>query len=139
MISIQGFFKLNALFAFGIPFLVLALPILDTIFAIIRRLFKGQSIFSPDKKHLHHRLIKWGFNQRQSVLLMYVISAMLGIAAIIFAKARESSETRYLFPIGFAVMIGALVVGVITINVKAFKNKKLEEETGETPDGDKEE
>jgi len=139
VISIQGFFKLNALFAFGIPFLVLALPILDTIFAIIRRLFKGQSIFSPDKKHLHHRLIKWGFNQRQSVLLMYVISAMLGIAAIIFAKARESSETRYLFPIGFAVMIGALVVGVITINVKAFKNKKLEEETGETPDGDKEE
>ncbi len=138
VISIQGFFKLNALFTFFIPFLVFALPILDTLFAIIRRLVKKQHIFKADKKHLHHRLIGWGFNQKQSVLLLYVISAMLGVAAIILAKARESSATSYLYVWGIVVLIGALAVGLITINIKAAKTKKLEEDAGSDNGNNKE-
>ncbi|MEG0914748.1 MAG: MraY family glycosyltransferase, partial [Christensenellaceae bacterium] len=49
VISIQGFFKVNALVSFIVPFLVLGLPIFDTVFAILRRLFKGKHPFQPDR------------------------------------------------------------------------------------------
>lgn len=93
VISIQGFFKVNALVSFGVPFLVLGLPILDTLLALFRRLFKGKNPFKPDKKHLHHRLIGWGFSQRQSVALLYTISAVLGGAAILFSKGAQINST----------------------------------------------
>ncbi|MEF9988264.1 MAG: MraY family glycosyltransferase [Christensenella sp.] len=86
VISIQGFFKVNAVVSFGIPFLVLGLPIADTAFAILRRLLKGQHPFHADRKHLHHRLIDMGLNQKQSVSLLYAISALLAISAILFAE-----------------------------------------------------
>ncbi|MEG2685763.1 MAG: MraY family glycosyltransferase [Christensenellaceae bacterium] len=85
VISIQGFFKVNALVSFIVPFLVLGLPILDTVFAILRRLFTGKHPFQPDRKHLHHRLIDMGLNQKQSVTLLYAISSLLGISAILFS------------------------------------------------------
>lgn len=117
VISIQGFFKLNALVSFGVPFLVLALPIMDTLFAFMRRVAKGQSFFRPDKKHLHHRMIDWGFNQRQTVWLYYAICALLGVAAVLFALP----ERRFL--LGIIVMIAAFATGIILINIMAKKNK----------------
>lgn len=105
VISIQGFFKVNAVVSFGIPFLVLGLPIVDTAFAIIRRLVKGQHPFRADRKHLHHRLIDMGLNQKQSVSLLYAISALLAIAAVLFAE-RE-------FTGAVLVLVLAFVVGSI--------------------------
>ncbi|MBE7048413.1 MAG: undecaprenyl/decaprenyl-phosphate alpha-N-acetylglucosaminyl 1-phosphate transferase [Ruminococcaceae bacterium] len=80
-ISIQGPFKTYV--AFTVPFLVLALPIFDTLFAIIRRLLKGQPIMAPDRGHLHHRLIDRGFSHKTTVIIMYGLSAMLAISAIV--------------------------------------------------------
>ena len=80
-ISIQGPFKTYV--AFIIPLLVLGLPIFDTAFAIIRRLSKGQSIMAPDRGHLHHRLIDRGFSHRQTVLILYILSAVLAVSAIV--------------------------------------------------------
>ena len=68
------------------PLIILALPIADTIFAIVRRVIKGKSIkaiFSPDTGHLHHKLMKKGYTQKQAVLILYGISACLGMFAII--------------------------------------------------------
>lgn len=126
VISIQGFFKLNALVSFGVPFLVLGLPILDTLLAFFRRVIKGQSFFKPDKKHLHHRLIDWGFNQKQSVVLMYSLSGVLGVAAFLFAK-REYWAALIL-------IIAALAVGLIVINRQARQNAQAAgEEAAKTP------
>lgn len=67
---------------FLIPGLVLAVPFLDTAMAIIRRLRNGQSISSPDKLHLHHRLVEIGHSQRRAVLIMYYWSALLAFAVV---------------------------------------------------------
>ena len=82
-VSIQGLFKSYAIISFAVPFLVLGLPIFDTTFAIIRRLAKGQSPMTPDRGHIHHRLIDMGFSQKQAVATLYVISAILGLSAVV--------------------------------------------------------
>lgn len=83
-ISILGLFKSYAVISFAIPFLILALPIFDTSFAIVRRIAKGQSPMSPDRGHLHHKLIDMGFNQKQSVLILCIASGLLSLSAVVF-------------------------------------------------------
>lgn len=80
-ISIQGPFKTYV--AFMVPLLILGLPIFDTAFAIIRRLAKGQGIMTPDRGHLHHRLIDRGFSHRSTVVILYGLSAILAISGIV--------------------------------------------------------
>ena len=122
VISIQGFFKVNAMIAFVAPFLVLGIPILDTFFAIVRRLLHGQHPFTPDREHFHHKLIDMGLNQRQAVALLYAVSALLGIAAILLAERNYTA--------GLLVMILSLVIGMINL----FTNRK-DKESGETEEG----
>ena len=83
VVSIQGLFKFYTIISFAVPFLMLGLPIFDTAFAIIRRLAKGQSPMTPDRGHIHHRLIDMGFSQKQAVATLYVISAILGLSAVV--------------------------------------------------------
>ena len=66
-ITIQGLFKFYAVISFVVPFLILGLPIFDTMFAIIRRISHGQNPMAPDRSHVHHRLIDMGLNQKQAV------------------------------------------------------------------------
>ena len=80
-ISIQGPFKTYV--SFVIPFLIIGLPIFDTLFAILRRLIKGQGIMTPDRGHMHHRLIDNGFSHRTTVIILYVLSIALAISAIV--------------------------------------------------------
>ena len=86
-ISILGLFKVYAVVSFAAPFLVLALPLVDTSFAFLRRLLKGQNPMSPDRGHFHHRLLDMGLSQKQAVLVLYTISGVLGFAAIIVATS----------------------------------------------------
>jgi len=86
VVSILGVAKTYTAAVIVLPVIVLGLPIFDVLFAIIRRVIKGKSIkaaFKPDKGHLHHRLVKKGFSQRQAVLILYGLSASLGMFAII--------------------------------------------------------
>ncbi len=80
-ISIQGPFKTYV--SFMIPFLIIGLPIFDTAFAILRRLVKGQGIMTPDRGHMHHRLIDSGFSHRTTVIILYTLSTVLAISAIV--------------------------------------------------------
>ena len=82
-VSILGLFKLHAIITFVVPFLALALPLADTTFAFFRRILRGQSPFHPDRGHLHHRLLAMGMSQKQAVALMYGISAVLGLSAVL--------------------------------------------------------
>jgi UDP-GlcNAc:undecaprenyl-phosphate GlcNAc-1-phosphate transferase len=74
--------------AFAVPLLILAVPIFDTTFAIVRRLRRGQPIFSPDKGHLHHRLLNMGLNQQQVVVTIYLLTALGCTLALLLARAR---------------------------------------------------
>ncbi|MCL2084864.1 MAG: undecaprenyl/decaprenyl-phosphate alpha-N-acetylglucosaminyl 1-phosphate transferase [Oscillospiraceae bacterium] len=87
--SILGLFKFYALISFAVPFLVLALPIFDTAAAIVRRLSKGRNPMSPDRSHVHHRLMDMGFTQKQAVAILYAMSAVLGMTAVMLTTAGE--------------------------------------------------
>ena len=89
-VSIQGLFKFYAVISFAVPFILMGLPIFDTGFAIVRRLLKGQSPLQADRGHVHHRLIDLGFDQKQSVAILYAFSALMGLTAVILARTNES-------------------------------------------------
>lgn len=86
VISVSGVFKLHTVISFIVPLSIFGLPICDTAFAFIRRILHGKSPFSADRGHLHHRLIDMGFNQKQSVRILYAICAILGTSAIMFTE-----------------------------------------------------
>lgn len=69
-----------------IPILALAVPIFDTAFAIVRRLWRGQSIMTADKEHLHHHLMSAGYGQRRSVLIIYGIVGIMGIVSVLISR-----------------------------------------------------
>ncbi len=117
-ISIQGMFKTYAILSFAAPFLILGLPIFDTLFAICRRLLRGQSPMHADRGHVHHRLIDMGFSQRQTVLILYLVSGILGISAILLAS---SGAARALF---FVVAVVVFFLIVINAYHLIFKRKK---------------
>ncbi len=76
--------KGTTLFATIIPVLILALPIFDTAFAIVRRMANHKPIMQADKGHLHHRIMAMGFGQRRTVMALYCISAIMGVAGILW-------------------------------------------------------
>ena len=83
IISLLGF-KGALLTSVLVPLLILAIPILDTAFAIIRRLIKHKPISEGDKDHTHHQFLKMNFSQRKTVLIIYAINILFSIAAIIY-------------------------------------------------------
>lgn len=87
-LSILQNWKVAAGITVAIPVFILAVPIFDTAFAIVRRLRRGQPIFSPDKGHLHHRLLNLGLNQRQVVLCIYLLTVAGCVLALFLAHIR---------------------------------------------------
>jgi UDP-GlcNAc:undecaprenyl-phosphate GlcNAc-1-phosphate transferase len=72
-----------------IPLAVLALPFIDLVLAVIRRVRKRRSPFAPDKQHLHHRLLELGHSHRRAVLLLYFWSALVAFAGVGISFERE--------------------------------------------------
>lgn len=83
IISLLGY-KGTLLTSLLVPLLILAVPILDTLFAILRRKLKGQPIFQADKEHLHHQFLKMNFSQRRTVLIIYAIDILFSITSILY-------------------------------------------------------
>lgn len=118
-ISIIGAVKSAATIALIVPILALGLPILDTTFAIVRRYRGGVPIFKPDKGHLHHRLLDLGFTQRQAVLLMYVISALLGLSAVALTEVSSTIAILIVCAVVAAVLFGAKKIGIFHMKKSA--------------------
>ena len=111
-ISVTGAVKSVATIALIVPIFALGLPILDTTFAIVRRVRGGVPIFKPDKGHLHHRLLGVGFTQCQAVLLMYVISALFGLSAIALTAVSYQIAVLILFVVIVAIIYGVRKLGI---------------------------
>ena len=109
VVSILGVAKTYTAAVIVLPVIVLGLPIFDVMFAIVRRLAKGKSlkaVFKPDKGHLHHKLVEKGFSQKQAVLILYGLSASLGMFAIILFDSGIWKALSFLLMIIAAVAIG---------------------------------
>ena len=103
--SILGLFKFHAIISFIVPVLALAVPLADTTFAFFRRIAHGQSPFHADRGHLHHRLLAMGMDQKQAVAVIYGISALLGLVAVLL--------TGNSLPLRVACLVLALLVSIV--------------------------
>ena len=119
-LSIQGVFKSYAIITFAVPLLILGLPLFDALFAMIRRIWRGQSPMVADRGHLHHRLIDMGFSQKQTVFILYAISGVLGITAVVLA---ESGTLRALILL-FCVLIFMLIESLMVKTMNHEEEKK---------------
>ncbi len=86
VLSVIGPLRRSTVIAVVVPVVVLAIPIFDTSFAIVRRIVNRQPIMEADKGHLHHRLMDAGYGQRRAVLMLYGNSAIMGMAAVLISR-----------------------------------------------------
>ena len=120
VISLLGF-KNVTLISFLVPVLILAIPILDTFFAIIRRLLKGESFAKADKEHFHHQILKMSGNQIKTVLIIYLIQILFSIASIVYVLRNPK-----LGQIIYVILLIIIVWIVSTTNI-VFDRKKISE------------
>lgn len=92
-----------------IPLLVLSIPILDTLFAIIRRKIKGEKISKPDKFHIHHQLLKRNLSQKTTVLIIYIADLMFAFASLVYVLGDRK--------------LGYIIYGILMIIVIIFASK----------------
>ena len=121
IISLLGF-KNVTLTSFIVPVLILAIPILDTLFAIIRRLLKGQSFAQADKEHFHHQILKMAGNQTKTVLIIYLIQILFSVASIVYVL-RNPMLGKIVYAIIFIIIIWL----VATTNI-VFDRQKISED-----------
>lgn len=125
VMSVQGVFKLHTVISFLVPLSIFALPLLDTTVAIIRRVAHGKSPFSPDRGHLHHKLVDMGFTQKNAVRILYAICALLGLVAVVFTDTIFDSSR-----IVKAVLVLILALIVFLFNYLIIKSPNLRVHTG---------
>ena len=122
-LSITGLFKMYAIISFAVPFLILGIPIFDISFAFLRRIAHGQNPMKADRGHFHHRLIDMGFSQKQAVAIAYMLTGILGLAAVLLTS---SGELKAL------ILIAAIfIVSAIGFKLIFAKNDRSEDEPEE--------
>lgn len=119
IISLLGF-KGALLTSLAVPLMVLAIPILDTAFAIIRRLIRRQPIFEADKDHLHHQFLKMHFSQRKTVLIIYAINILFSLASILMISNRRE--------LGFIIYAVLIIMLIWFVKYTSIINKKEDED-----------
>jgi len=126
--SIMGMAKGYTLLAIAAPLIVVGVPVFDMLFAIIRRLIKHQKIFAPDKGHIHHRLLRHGFSQKQAVLILYTATSILGVIAVTLVSGKVIQGI-----ICVIIIILIWIIGYIIASLKYRKQIMIEEATKEEP------
>ncbi|MCR5663758.1 MAG: undecaprenyl/decaprenyl-phosphate alpha-N-acetylglucosaminyl 1-phosphate transferase [Oscillospiraceae bacterium] len=102
--SVMGLFKFHAIITFLVPVLAMSVPLADTVFAFFRRIFRGKNPFEADKGHFHHRLLSLGLSQKQAVAVLYSISAVLGLLAVLLA-GQNAAVRIVCLALGFAISL----------------------------------
>jgi UDP-GlcNAc:undecaprenyl-phosphate GlcNAc-1-phosphate transferase len=124
VVSILGMVKIAAAFSMLLPMVILAVPIFDTLFAIVRRLVAKKSPFEPDLAHLHHRIVNLGFSHRQTAFIIYIISLVLAGISIWSLNIDKKYSVVLLLSSTVFLIIGAWVLGLFKSKIVPIKNKK---------------
>ncbi len=104
-VSVMGLFKLHTMITFLVPVLAMAIPLADTVFAFFRRIVHGQSPFHADKGHFHHRLLAMGLSQKQAVAVLYGVSAVMGLVAVLLT-GRDTLQRIICVVAAFVISLG---------------------------------
>lgn len=126
-IAIIGLTKSATIISLFLPVVILGIPIADTFFAIIRRYFSGKPIFSPDKDHLHHRLLALGLSHKHTVLAIYGVSAVLGASAVLTAMVTTPQGVIIMLITTVGVFLAADKVGVLRVEDFKIKHQQDKE------------
>lgn len=122
VIALLGF-KNVTMTSLVVPFFVLAVPILDTLFAIIRRSLKGQKIMVGDHDHIHHQLLHMNFSVKTTVFIIYGVDALFAAASIIYVAGEKN-----LGYIVYGILLIIVIVFVFNTNViydwKSIRNRE---------------
>ena len=125
VVSLLGF-KGAMFLSFMVPLAVLAIPILDTLFAIFRRLLKKKPIFEADKEHMHHQFLKMNFSQRKTVLTIYFINALFSLASIFFTVGNSKIAIIIYFILLILTIWFILHTGILSQSI-SNRIKEIEE------------
>lgn len=123
-VTVQGVLKSLAMAAFLFPLIVMGVPILDTFFAILRRLLRRRSLTEPDREHLHHRFLRRGFSQRRTVLIIYLWTALLSFAGLSFRFTSLNFYRLSLIVMFVLSLIVAYYIGLFEEVLEFSKNSK---------------
>ena len=116
-VSITGALKSAAAVTIFVPMLALAVPILDTTFAIIRRVFNDRPIGEADHGHIHHRLLAIGMNQKEAVIAVYIISSFLGATAFIINGIKFDHALIVFISVILIILYGAKKIGIFSVEL----------------------
>lgn len=111
-LSIIGMAKSATFISVIIPVVILGIPLLDTVFAIVRRYCGRRPIFQPDKEHLHHRLLQMGLSHRQTVLSIYGVNIVLGLSAVVLTLISPKQAVIFLVILSTVILMAANKIGV---------------------------
>lgn len=114
VISVQGTFKMHTALSILVPLFIFAVPLADTVFAVIRRLLSGKSPFAADRGHFHHRLVDMGFTQRESVKILYSICGMFGLVAVFMC---DKIFPRYRLVKTISIVVIALIIFIVILAI----------------------
>jgi len=112
-LSILGAIKSQVATAILIPVIALGVPLIDTLFAPVRRFALGRKMFQPDKSHLHHRMLAMGYSQRRAVLIIYGFTIILGIASIVIIHAQDEVVALILIVLGMGIIFLGRFFGIM--------------------------
>jgi len=118
VVSILGMVKVAAVFSMLVPILILAIPLFDIAFAIVRRLLAGKSPFEPDSLHLHHRIMNKGFTHKQTTLIIYGINIILGVIAILSTQMTDRQAIYTFCAVVVVLVVSAGIMGLIKVERK---------------------
>lgn len=104
------------------PLLILAIPIMDTTFAIIRRLLKGQSPSKPDKFHIHHQLLNLKISHVGTVLIIYLINILFALSSIIYVL-KDATLGRIIYAVLLIIVIWFVSNTSVVVDTDALKNR----------------
>ena len=126
MISVVALFgfKNVTMTSLIIPLILIAIPILDTLFAILRRTIKGENPFAGDKFHIHHQLLNRNFSQRTTVIIIYIIDALFALASILYMKHAQLGYVIY------GILLAIVLIFVLNTNV-VFETKDVKQKIKE--------
>jgi UDP-GlcNAc:undecaprenyl-phosphate GlcNAc-1-phosphate transferase len=110
-LALAGAEKSSTVVAVAIPVVSFGLPILDTGISVVRRFLSGKALFVADREHIHHRLLRRGFSQRQVVIILYAVSAVFGLLSLFLLYPGGATVGMVLFVLGVGIWIGVQHLG----------------------------
>jgi UDP-GlcNAc:undecaprenyl-phosphate GlcNAc-1-phosphate transferase len=112
-LSVLGSIKSQAAVAILIPIIALGFPLMEAVFAPIRRFMIGERLFKADKEHFHHRLLRFGLTHRRAVLLLYGVTICFGALSLFVVHARDDRAALILLLVGAAFIFAIQKLGYL--------------------------